>query len=61
MTGSKRVVRLEQQNGHSASNETVCRVEIGLEEGILFHEDVNYVSDGALKQPGLCGDGMGQF
>ena len=54
MTGSKRVVTLEQHNGHCTSNETVCRVEMGLEEGILFQEDVNYVPDGVLKQPGLC-------
>ena len=54
MTGSKRVVTLEQRNGHCASNEAVCRVEMGLEEGILFQEDVNYVPDGVLKQPGLC-------
>ena len=53
MTGSKRVVTLEQRNGHCASNEAVCRVEMGLEEGILF-QDVNYVPDGVLKQPGLC-------
>ena len=54
MTGSKRVVTLEQHNGHCTSNETVCRVEMGLEEGILFQEDVNYVPDGVLKQPGIC-------
>ena len=54
MTGSKRVVTSEQRNGHCASNETVCRVEMGLEEGILFQEDVNYVPDGVFKQPGLC-------
>ena len=54
MTGSKTVLTLEQQNGHSASNETVCRVEMDLEEGILFQEDANYVPDGVLKQPGLC-------
>ena len=54
MTGSKRVVILEQRNGHCASNETVRRVKMGLEEGILFQEDVNYVPDGVLKQPGLC-------
>ena len=49
MTGSKRVVTLEQHNGHCASSETVHRVEMGLEEGILFQEDVNYVPDGVLK------------
>ena len=54
MTGSKRLVTLEQHNGHCTSNETVRRVEMGLEEGILFQEDVNYVPDGVLKQPGLC-------
>ena len=54
MTGSKRVVTLEQCNGRCTSNETVRRVEMGLEEGILFQEDVNYVPDGVLKQPGLC-------
>ena len=54
MTGSKRVVTLEQRNGHCASNEAVRRVEMGLEEGILFQEDVNYVPDGILKQLGLC-------
>ena len=54
MTGSKRVVTLEQCNGCYASNETLCRVEMGLEEGVLFQEDVNYVLDGVLKQPGLC-------
>ena len=54
MNGSKRVVTLEQRNCHCASNETVRRVEIGLEEGILFQKDVNYVPDGVLKQPGLC-------
>ena len=54
VTGSKRVVTLEQRNGHCASNEAVCRVEMGLEKGILFQEDVNYVPDGVLKQPGIC-------
>ena len=54
MTGSQRVVTLEQRNGHCASNETVHRVEMGLGEGILFQEDVFYVPDGVLKQPGLC-------
>ena len=52
LTGSKRVVTLEQCNGHCASNETVHRVEMGLEEGILFQEYVNYVPDGVLKQSG---------
>ena len=42
MTGCKRVVTLEQRNGHCASNETVRRVEMDL-EGTLFQEDVNYV------------------
>ena len=60
--GSKRVVTLEQRNGHCASSETVCTVEMGLEEGILFQEDVNYVPDGVLKQTGIkYGDVMGQF
>ena len=54
MTGSKRVVTFEQCNGHSTSNETVHRVEMDLEEGILSQEDVNYVPDGVLKQPELC-------
>ena len=54
MTGSKRVVTLKQRNGHCASNETVRRVGMGLEEGILFQEDINYVPDGVLKQLGLC-------
>ena len=54
MTGIKRVVTLEQCNGHSASNETVRRVEMDLEKGILFQEDVNYVPDGVLKEPRLC-------
>ena len=27
---------------------------MGLEEGTLFQEDINYVPDGVLKQPGLC-------
>ena len=54
MTGSKRVVTLEQRNGHFASNEIVRSVEMGLEEGILSQEDVNYVPDRLLKQPGLC-------
>ena len=27
---------------------------MGLEEGILFQENVNYVPDGILKQRGLC-------
>ena len=54
MTGSQRVVTLEQRNGHCASNETVHKVEMGLGEGKLFQEDVNYVPDGVLKQPGLC-------
>ena len=53
MTGGKRVVT-EQCNGHCTSNGTVNRVEMGLEEGILFQEDINYVADGALKPPGLC-------
>ena len=54
MTSSKRVVTLEQRNGHCVRNETAHIVEMGLEEVILFHEDINYVSDGVLKQPGLC-------
>ena len=54
MTGSKRVVTLEQRDGHCASNKTVQRLELGLEEGMLFQEDVNYVPDGVLKQLGLC-------
>ena len=54
ITGSKRVVTLEQCSGHCASNETVSRVEKGLEEHIMFQEDVNYVKDGVLKQPGLA-------
>ena len=54
MTGIKRVVTLEQCNGHSASNETVRRVKMDLEKVILFQEDVNYVPDGVLKEPGLC-------
>ena len=53
MTGCKRVVTLEQCSGHCTSSETVCRVEMGLEEGIWFQEDVNYVQDGVFKQPGL--------
>ena len=61
MTGSKRVVTLEQHNGHCKSNETVCRVELSPEEDILFQEDVNYVPDGLLKQLELCGNCMGQF
>ena len=54
MTGSKRVVTLKQSNGHCASNETVGKVEMGLEEGVLFQRDVNYVPDGVLKKLGLC-------
>ena len=54
MTGIKRVVTLKKRNGHCTSNETIHRVEMGLEEGKLFQEDVNYVPDGVLKQPGLC-------
>ena len=54
MTGKKRVVTLEQHDGYWTSNETVCRVEMALEEGILIQEDVNYVPDGVLKQLGLC-------
>ena len=62
MTGSKRVVTLEQRNGHCASDETVRRVEMGLEQGILFQEDVNCVPDAVLKQPGLCvGMAWGNF
>ena len=53
MTGSKRVATLEQRNGHCGSNETVRIVEMGL-KGILCQEDVNYVPDSVLKQPGLC-------
>ena len=52
-TGSKRVVT-EHHNGHCTNNETVCRVEMGLEEGTLFQEYVNYVPNGVLKQSGLC-------
>ena len=40
MNGSKREVILEQRNGHCASNETIHKVEMALEEGILFKEDV---------------------
>ena len=54
MTGSRSVVTLEQRNGHCASNETVRRIEMGLEEGILLQESDNYVPNGVIKQPGLC-------
>ena len=46
MTGSKRVVTLEQRNGHCASSETVRRIDMGLEEGILNKASNNFIPDG---------------
>ena len=46
MTGSKRVLTLEQRNGHCASSETVRRIDMGLEEGILSSVSNSFIPDG---------------
>ena len=53
MTGSKTAVTLLNKFGHCASNETIRRLDMGLEESILKTNN-NYVPDGILKTQGLC-------
>ena len=45
MTGSKRVVTLEQRYGHCASSETVRRIDMGLDERILSRDSDNFIPD----------------
>ena len=55
LTGSKRVVTLEQRYGHCASNETIRRVEMGLQESLVENMGVDsFVPEGVIKRPGLC-------
>ena len=52
MTGSKGVVTLLNKLGHCASNETIRRIDLGLEE--TLQRDNTYVPTDLKRQPGLC-------
>ena len=54
MTGSRNVVTLLNRYGHCASIETLRRVDMGLEEGIIKNRSSSYVPNGILKVKGLC-------
>ena len=54
MTGIRNVVTLLNRYGHCASNETIRRVDMGLEEGIIKDRSSSYVPIGILKVKGLC-------
>lgn len=53
MTASKSVITLLNRHGHCASNETLRRLDMGVQESIVAKNN-SYVPDGIKKVQGLC-------
>ena len=53
LTGSQTAVTLLNRFGHCASDETICRIDMALEETVQ-NSDKDFVPKGILRRSGLC-------